>query len=63
MSGYRLASVHETSERDIISAASPMGQALMGAAPGAVVSADLPNGDVPRVRLVAAETGARRNRG
>jgi transcription elongation GreA/GreB family factor len=35
------------SEREIISAASPMGQALMGAAPGAVVSV----------------TGARRNRG
>jgi transcription elongation factor GreA len=57
-SRYRLRSAHEAFERDIISAASPMGQALMGVAPGAVVSVDLPNGDVRRVRLVAAETGA-----
>jgi transcription elongation factor GreA len=57
-SRYRLGSAHETFERDIISAASPMGQALLGVAPGAVVSVDLPNGDVRRVRLVAAEAGA-----
>ena len=57
-SHYRLGSAHEAFERDIISAASPMGQALMGVAPGAVVSVDLPNGDVRRVRLVATETGA-----
>jgi transcription elongation factor GreA len=57
-SRYRLGSAHQPFERDIISAASPMGQALMGAAPGTVVSVDLPKGDVRRVRLLAAETGA-----
>ena len=55
---YRLGSAHEAFERDVISAASPMGQALMGAAPGTVVSVDLPSGDVRKVRLVAAENGA-----
>jgi hypothetical protein len=55
---YRLGSAHEAFKRDIVSAASPMGQALMGVVPGAVVSVDLPDGNVRSVRLVAVETGA-----
>jgi transcription elongation GreA/GreB family factor len=41
---------------DVISAASPMGQALMGARPGAVVTVDLPNRRSRTVRLVAVKT-------
>jgi transcription elongation factor GreA len=56
---YRLASAHQPIGPDVISAASPMGRALMGAVPGTVANVDLPNGRSRSVRLVDVETGAR----
>lgn len=53
---YRLGSAHGSHGADIISAGSPMGQALMGARAGAVVTVDLPNGGTRTVRLVAVKT-------
>jgi uncharacterized protein len=44
---------------DVISAASPIGRALIGAVPGTVATVDLPNGRARSVRLVDVETGAR----
>ena len=52
------AGAHRSIGRDVISAASPMGQALMGAAPGTVATIELPNGRSRTVRLVDVETGA-----
>jgi transcription elongation factor GreA len=52
-SRHRLCGAHQTLTPDAISAASPMGQALMGARAGAVATIDLPNGRSRRVRLVA----------
>ena len=52
-SRHRLCGAHQTLTLDAISAASPMGQALMGARAGAVATIDLPNGRSRRVRLVA----------
>jgi transcription elongation factor GreA len=54
---YRLTSAHQSLGPDVISAASPVGQALIGAAPGATVTVDLPNGRSRSIRLVAVETG------
>lgn len=51
---YRIANAHSTGA-NVISAASPMGQALMGAAPGTVVTADLPHGRSRSVRVIAVE--------
>jgi transcription elongation factor GreA len=48
---YRLVSAHRALGPDAISAASPMGQALVGAAAGSVVTFDLPNGASRSVRL------------
>lgn len=48
---YRLASAHSPGP-DLISAASPMGHALIGAGPGATLTIRLPNGRPRRVRLV-----------
>lgn len=56
---YRLASAHAL-DPDAISAASPMGQALIGATAGAVVTLDLPNGSSRSVRLLAVEAAATR---
>jgi transcription elongation factor GreA len=53
---YRLGSAHGDLGPDIISAGSPMGQALMGARQGAVVTVDLPNGRSRTVRLAAVKT-------
>ena len=50
---HRLCGAHQTLTPEAISAASPMGQALMGARAGAVATIDLPNGRSRRVRLVA----------
>jgi transcription elongation factor GreA len=50
---HRLCGAHQTMTPDAISAASPMGQALIGARAGAVATIDLPNGRSRRVRLVA----------
>jgi transcription elongation factor GreA len=55
ISRYRLAGAHQQLERGAISTASPMGQALMGARAGAVVTVDLPNGRSLNVLLVAVE--------
>jgi transcription elongation factor GreA len=55
---YRLASAHAIGD-GTISAASPMGQALIGSRAGAVVSLELPNGRSRSVRLVSV-TGDRR---
>jgi transcription elongation factor GreA len=54
---YRLTSAHQSLGPDLISAASPVGQALIGAMPGATVTVDLPNGRSRSMRLVAVETG------
>jgi transcription elongation factor GreA len=51
-SRYRITSAHDPIEPDTITAASPMGQALLGAAAGAVVTVKLPTGRSRRVRLV-----------
>ena len=53
---HRLASAHSMNP-NVISAASPMGQALMGARAGDVVTLDLPNGSSRSVRLLAVEAG------
>lgn len=53
-SSYQLASAH-AAERDVISAASPMGQALIGTKPGSVVTVDLPNGRSRSLRVTAIE--------
>jgi transcription elongation factor GreA len=55
ISQYRLAGAHQALERSAISAASPVGQALLGAAPGAVVNVHLPNGRSRSLRLLAVE--------
>jgi transcription elongation factor GreA len=52
-SRHHLCGAHQTVTPDVISAASPMGQALMGARAGAVATIDLPNGRSRSVRLVA----------
>jgi transcription elongation factor GreA len=54
MSRHRLASAY-SAKRDAISAASPIGQALMGVRPGAVITVDLPNGRSRSVRVTAVE--------
>lgn len=50
---HRLSGAHQTLTPDAISAASPMGRALMGARAGASATIDLPNGRSRSVRLVA----------
>lgn len=51
---YRLASAHAIGD-GTISAASPMGQALIGSSAGAVVSLELPNGCSRSVRVVSVK--------
>jgi len=51
VSQYRLASAHSPGP-GVISAASPMGQALIGAVPGATLTISLPSGRPRRVRLL-----------
>lgn len=55
---YRLAGAHQPIGPDVISVASPIGRALMGAGPGTVATVDLPNGRTRSVRLVDVDTGA-----
>ena len=57
---YRLAGAHAL-DPDVISAASPIGQALIGAVAGDIVTVDLPNGDSRSVRLLAVEAAAGAN--
>lgn len=52
---YRIAGAHETIADGTVSAASPMGQALMGARAGETVSVHLPNGRSVEVRILAIE--------
>ena len=52
---YRLTGAHQAFSPDVISAASPIGQALMGAPPGTVATVALPNGRSRSVRLVDVE--------
>jgi transcription elongation factor GreA len=54
-SRHRLCGAHQTLTPDAISAASPMGQALMGARAGAIATIDLPKRRSRRVRLVAVK--------
>jgi transcription elongation factor GreA len=56
---YRLTSAHQALGPASISAASPVGQALIGSVPGATVTVDLPNGRSRSMRLVDVETGSR----
>ena len=55
---YLLTSAHQPIGPDVISAASPIGRALMGALPGTVATVELPNGRSRSVRLVDVQTGA-----
>jgi transcription elongation factor GreA len=55
MAPYLLTSAHQPIGPDVISAASPIGRALMGAVPGTVATVDLPNGRSRSVRLVDVE--------
>jgi len=52
-SSHRLCGAHQTLTPDAISAASPMGQALLGARAGEVATVELPNGRSRSVRLAA----------
>jgi transcription elongation factor GreA len=56
VSQYRLVSAHQPLRPDTVSAASPMGEALLGTTSGTVVAVDLPNGRRRRVRLVDVTT-------
>jgi transcription elongation factor GreA len=56
---YRLVSAHAIGG-GTISAASPMGRALVGSRAGAVVSLDLPNGRSRSVRVVSVKRERRR---
>jgi transcription elongation factor GreA len=51
---HRLADAH-SADRGVISAASPMGRALIGATPGTVVTVDLPRGRSRSLRVIAVE--------
>ena len=53
-SSHRLVSAH-SAKRGAISAASPIGQALMGVRPGTVVTVDLPNGGSRSLRVTAVQ--------
>jgi transcription elongation factor GreA len=48
---YRLGGDHEPVRSDTVSVSSPMGQALLAAAPGTIVTVDLPHGRSRTVRL------------
>jgi transcription elongation factor GreA len=53
---YRLANAHSL-DANGISAASPMGRALLGAIRGTVVTVDLPHGRSRSVRVIAVDDG------
>jgi transcription elongation factor GreA len=59
VSQYRLTSAHQSRGPDTITAASPMGQALIGATPGAIVAVDLPSGRSKSVRLAEVKPEGR----
>jgi transcription elongation GreA/GreB family factor len=56
-SRHRLGSAH-SGDRAVISAASPIGHALMGATAGTVVTVDLPRGRSRSVRVLAGKRQA-----
>jgi transcription elongation factor GreA len=58
-SRHRLCGAHQSLTPDTISAASPVGQALIGARAGAMATIDLPDGRSRSVRLVAVRTPPR----
>ena len=49
---YRLVSAHDSISAGTITAGSPIGQALVGATPGADLTVELPNTRTRRIRLV-----------
>lgn len=53
---HRIVGAHEPLEPGAASAASPIGQALIGQEPGALVEFELPNGHVQRLRIIATRT-------
>jgi transcription elongation factor GreA len=57
VSRHRVTSAHQPIGPDTITAASPIGQAIMGATPGTVVTVELPKGRSRSVRLVDVGTG------
>jgi transcription elongation factor GreA len=57
VSRHRVTSAHQPIGPDTITAASPIGQAIMGATPGTVVTVELPKGRSRSVRLVDVRTG------
>jgi transcription elongation factor GreA len=61
VSEYRIVGSHNSLGPDTISAASPMGRALVGATTGAVVTFDLPNGRSRSVRLADVATDSAPN--
>ena len=52
---YELAGAHQEFGRTAVSAASPMGQALLGAAAGAELTVELPNGRSRSIRLISVD--------
>ena len=54
---YRLVSAHDPVSAGTITAGSPMGQALIGARPGAALTVELPNARTRHIRLVDVTDG------
>jgi transcription elongation factor GreA len=52
---YELAGAHQEFGRTAVSAASPMGQALLGAAAGAELTVELPGGRSRSIRLISVD--------
>jgi transcription elongation factor GreA len=52
---YELVGSHQASGRGVVSAGSPVGQALLGRGPGERVAIELPNGRVRELRIVAVD--------
>jgi transcription elongation factor GreA len=52
---YLIGSIEERADMDVISPGSPLGTALMGAAPGDVISYTAPTGAVLKVEVVGIE--------
>lgn len=55
---YRIVGSHQTSGRGVVSAGSPVGQALLGEKAGAAVDVELPGGRVRTLRIVAVADAA-----
>lgn len=59
---YRLASAYSAAGSGVVSAASPMGRALLGARPGDILQVELPSGRSMSVRLVRVDAAATEER-